>query len=396
MREWTTNLNGAAVPMTDITQDTRAAQLDHRSTFLGLDANRLCRWDQRTAEGVVQDLSYVAGKDYSRGTNFTCMATSGDGYVAVGARDGRVRLYGSRKSMESFEFKQACTAVPGLGLPITAIDVSFDSRYVVATTDKYLLVIQTFFKDAKGVDTNGFVSRMGSSTPPPKLLKLAAEDRVRVVRRWPRASCWRPDSRAPSISRPSPLLLVPASSSWCGDTRARSEAGALGRRCASGMQAGSSARRSASAYLALPSRLLPRPRVSPVKPRPRASRVQGADAKFSRGRLTWITDNERTERWIAASCGRHTVLWNFRRVKAHRPSVVSSGAFTVTEHYTLMEKDERVVDNAFLHDRFAVTPQARNALLVATEHGLYNCVDASPLGSGAPRSGTPATPPLRR
>jgi hypothetical protein len=184
VREWACTMNGADVPMADISTDSKDAQLDHRSTFLGLDSNRLCRWDQRTAEGVVEELSltYKAGKDYARGTNFTCMATSGDGYVAVGAQNGRIRLFGSKQSMESYEFKQAATSVPGLGLAITAIDVTYDSRYVVATTDKYLIVLQTVFKDAKGADTNGFVSRMGSKTPPPKLLRLTPEDRVRAVR----------------------------------------------------------------------------------------------------------------------------------------------------------------------------------------------------------------------
>lgn len=181
VRQWNCSLNGVHVPMTDICTEAKDAQLDHRATFLGLDANRLCRWDQRTAEGVVADLTYKAGKDYSRGTNFTCMATSGDGYVAVGSKDGRVRLYGSKKGMADFEFKQAVTSVPGLGLAITAIDVTFDGRYVVATTDKYLLVLQTTFKDSKGNDTNGFVSRMGSDGPPPKLLRLSPEDRMLVV-----------------------------------------------------------------------------------------------------------------------------------------------------------------------------------------------------------------------
>ena len=44
--------------------------------------NRLVRWDQRVREGVVQEMSspivsYAGGKDYARGTNFNCMATSG-------------------------------------------------------------------------------------------------------------------------------------------------------------------------------------------------------------------------------------------------------------------------------------------------------------------------------
>lgn len=167
--------------MSDIAADTRSAQLDHRSTFLGLDANRICRWDQRTAEGVVADLTYKAGKDYSGRPHFTCMATSGEGFVAVGSRDGQIRLYGSKKAMEDYGFGRAMTSVPGLGLPITAIDVSFDGRYIVGTTDKYLVVVSATFRDAKGAEANGFTSRMGAKAPAPRLLKLSPEDRLRAV-----------------------------------------------------------------------------------------------------------------------------------------------------------------------------------------------------------------------
>ena len=181
VRQWNCVLNGVEVPMSDIAADTRSAQLDHRSTFLGLDANRICRWDQRTAEGVVADLTYKAGKDYSGRPHFTCMATSGDGFVAVGSRDGQIRLYGSKKAMEDYGFGRAMTAVPGLGLPITAIDVSFDGRYIVGTTDKYLVVVSATFRDAKGAEANGFTSRMGAKAPAPRLLKLSPEDRLRAV-----------------------------------------------------------------------------------------------------------------------------------------------------------------------------------------------------------------------
>ena len=315
VRQWAVQKDGVDIPMADIAPDTKAAQLDNRSTFLGLDANRLARWDQRTAQGVVQDftLDYKAGKDYSRGTNFTCMATSGDGYVAVGSRDGRVRLYGSKKSMESFEFKQASTSVPGLGLPITAIDVSFDARYVVATTDKYLIVLQTSYKDAKsGRDTNGFVARAGSQTPPPKLLRLSPEDRAKAVR-----------------------AIVGGCAPW-------------------GLRL--------------------RPYFTAIADAPRvisALCVQGHAAKLSNARLTWVTEGDRQERWIVASCGMFSVLWNFRRVKAARPNAISDGAFTVCDHYTMLRRGEKVVANAFLHDDHAVVPQAKNALVIATEHRLY-------------------------
>jgi hypothetical protein len=86
--------DGVEIPIDDITHENKHGQLDEGSTFLGLAANRLCRWDLRDPTGVVQQspcVEYQGGKDYARNTNFTCMATSGDGYVVVGSRDGKVR-----------------------------------------------------------------------------------------------------------------------------------------------------------------------------------------------------------------------------------------------------------------------------------------------------------------
>jgi WD40 repeat protein len=127
---------------TDIANENKAAQLYDVNTFLGLDANRLARWDMRTPGGVVQTtpeagLTWAGGKDFARGTNFTCMATSGDGYVVVGSKDGRIRLYNGST------LTQAKTSIPGLGKPITAVDVTYDGRFVLATTDSYLMVVKT-------------------------------------------------------------------------------------------------------------------------------------------------------------------------------------------------------------------------------------------------------------
>jgi hypothetical protein len=47
------------------------------------------RWDLRDARGKVAEspvVNYQDGKDYSRGTNFNCMATSGDGFVVIGSQ----------------------------------------------------------------------------------------------------------------------------------------------------------------------------------------------------------------------------------------------------------------------------------------------------------------------
>ena len=42
--------------------------------------------------------------------------------------------------------------------------------------------------------------------------------------------------------------------------------------------------------------------------------LQVGRAALQKGKFTWITEAGRQERWIVASCGAYTVLWNFRWV----------------------------------------------------------------------------------
>lgn len=179
--EWSFQKDGVEVPMEDIVGDTKAAQLEHRQTFLGLGSNRLVRWDLRDRAGVVQDaaspvVTYAGGKDYARNTNFTCMATSGDGYVVVGAGDGKLRLYSEST------LSQAKTSIPSLGSPITAVDVTYDGHWIVATTPHFLMVVKTTYRPPGAAeDLCGFTSRMGARSPAPRLLRLRPEDVLRTV-----------------------------------------------------------------------------------------------------------------------------------------------------------------------------------------------------------------------
>lgn len=73
---------------------------------------------------------------------------AGDGYVVVGSDDGQIRLY-SEKSLT-----RANTAIPGLGASITSVDVTYDGKWVLATTNKYLMVVKTVFKASLLHSTN--------------------------------------------------------------------------------------------------------------------------------------------------------------------------------------------------------------------------------------------------
>lgn len=46
--------------------------------------------------------------------------------------------------------------------------------------------------------------------------------------------------------------------------------------------------------------------------------LQVGRAPLQKGKFTWITEAGRQERWIVASCGAYTVLWNFRCVVSPR------------------------------------------------------------------------------
>jgi hypothetical protein len=278
--------DGADVPMRDMATDAKGAQLSSASTFLSLDANRLARWDLRDPRRPAQEalagpaaLEYVSGKDYARGARFSCMATSGDGHVVVGSEDGKVRLY-SEKTLA-----QAKTAIPGLGAPVTAVDVTYDGRWALATTKSYLMVVKTAYKDpATGKELSGFTARMGAAAPAPRLLRLRPAD---------------------------------------------------------------------------------------------AARAGGAP--LEKGRFTWVTEAGRPERWVVASCGRFTVLWSFRAVKAAAPDVVSAGGLTTVTQYQMIPRKENVVDSVFMHDKFARTPTGGGeaAMVVVTGRRVYTAADGS-------------------
>ncbi|GMH32189.1 hypothetical protein BSKO_00023 [Bryopsis sp. KO-2023] len=278
--EWKFEKDGVEVPMADIATRCKGAQNEDDATLLSLDKNRLCRWDMRDPSGVVEDLSkdavldYVTGKDYSKGTNFSCMATAGDGSVAVGSSDGKVRLYNDNQKLT-----RASTAFPAVAAKVTALDVTFDGQWVVATTDKFIQVLKTSSKDDQGKIINGYKKSLGAKQPRPKLLRLKPEDQA-VVGQHP----------------------------------------------------------------------------------------------FKNAKFTFVTEANRQERWIVASCGSYTILWNFRKVKLSKGDVTSHGGLTTVTDYHMIEKAEHVVDSAFMHDNY-ISRRGDPSLVVATDHHIYSTLE---------------------
>ncbi|WPT10914.1 Protein CYPRO4 [Picochlorum sp. SENEW3] len=273
LNEFSFKRNDVDVNVIDITSDSKSSQLDGTTTFLSLADNSIDRWDTRVKEGLVQTmaspvtLDFEGGRSYASKPHFSCMATSGQGYRAVGSKDGKIRLYNDKVE------QIAKTSIPGLGAPIDFIDVTYDGRWVLATTKSFLIVIKTIYKEGSK-ELCGFTSRLGQKAPKPRLLMLKPEDKVLTK-----------------------------------------------------------------------------------------------NAPFEKAKFTWITDQNRKERYIVASCGNFTVQWNFRSVKIAKPDVITNGFTTITR-CTLIPKSEHILDTTFMHD--AYSSHGDPSLVVLTKQKVYN------------------------
>ncbi|KAL0230694.1 hypothetical protein PCE1_004250 [Barthelona sp. PCE] len=148
------------------------AQREATSIFAGVSHNSVFVMDDRvdSRSKVVQEMT----KDYkTKGIGFACAATTVGGGIVVGSRTGEIRMFSKFGQM-------AKTLLPGLGDAITHIDVTPNGNYVLATTNTYLLIIDTRFEHTtRGGKTSvktGFAARMGDAKPVPIKLQLTIPD----------------------------------------------------------------------------------------------------------------------------------------------------------------------------------------------------------------------------
>lgn len=97
---------------------------------------------------------------------FSGVATTASGKLAVASEKGDIRLFDSIG-------KNAKTALPPLGDPIVGVDVTANGRYLVATTETYLLLIDTLIGEGRYQGQLGFDrSFPAGAKPQPKRLQL--------------------------------------------------------------------------------------------------------------------------------------------------------------------------------------------------------------------------------
>ncbi|KAL2261393.1 hypothetical protein VTK26DRAFT_4263 [Humicola hyalothermophila] len=161
--EWTVHED---IPVVTFAPENKFAQMTHEPTFLGISRNALYRVDPRLSGSKLVDSQL---KQYVSKNDFSAIATTEKGYIAVASNKGDVRLF-DRLGIN------AKTHIPALGEPIIGLDVSADGRWVLATCRTYLLLIDALQKDGKNEGKLGFEKPFAAdSKPQPRRLALTPE-----------------------------------------------------------------------------------------------------------------------------------------------------------------------------------------------------------------------------
>ena len=134
------------IPVNMFAPENKFSQMTNAQPFVGASNNALYRVDPRVSGNKLVDSDL---KQYASKNDFSSMATTEKGYLAVASNKGDIRMF-DRLGIN------AKTHIPALGEPIIGMDVSADGRWVLATCRTYLLLVDTLQKDGKNQGKLGF------------------------------------------------------------------------------------------------------------------------------------------------------------------------------------------------------------------------------------------------
>ncbi|SCU94135.1 LADA_0G06788g1_1 [Lachancea dasiensis] len=132
-------------------------QLTNEQTFLGISGKSVFRLDPRISgtNKVVNE----ENKDYATNYGFSSLGTSEDGYIAIGSAKGDIRLFDKLGI-------RAKTLIPALGEPIRHICISADAKWLLATCDSSILLVDLTIREGKNAGTVGFLKPFSKEEMP--------------------------------------------------------------------------------------------------------------------------------------------------------------------------------------------------------------------------------------
>lgn len=160
-------------PFTEIAPNKKFSQLESQNTvkIVGTSENSIfnMEWDTRMSADQI-----VIGKEQrqtlsQKNLQFTSIATTKSGNIAVGDNNGIIRMY---QSPELERLKRSKTNLDQLSDHIRYVDISSDGEWIVWTTKEYLAVVNTIFETEKG-KYYGFMKSMGNKKPNALILRVS-------------------------------------------------------------------------------------------------------------------------------------------------------------------------------------------------------------------------------
>lgn len=171
------------IPVVTFAPENKFAQMTSEQTFLGVSNNALYRIDPRLSGNKLVDTDM---KQYASKNDFSALATTEKGYIAVASNKGDIRLF-DRLGI------RAKTQLPALGDPIIGMDVSADGRWILGTTKNYILLVDAQQKGGKNDGKLGFEKGFAAdSKPRPRRLALTPEHVAQVYHETGKAVAFTP------------------------------------------------------------------------------------------------------------------------------------------------------------------------------------------------------------
>lgn len=154
------------IPVVTFAPENKFAQMSGEQTFLGVSNNALFRVDPRISGNKLVESDK---QQYATKNDFSSLATTEKGYIAVASNKGDIRLF-DRLGI------RAKTSLPALGDPILGMDVSADGRWILGTTKNYLLLVDAQQQGGKNDGKLGFEKPFAAdSKPRPVRLALSPQ-----------------------------------------------------------------------------------------------------------------------------------------------------------------------------------------------------------------------------
>ena len=148
----------------DITYPKKLGQLDEKNEMIGINSNNIFLLDKR----VNRKNKIVDIKNYSTNPDFKSIITTGFGGIAVGSENGDMRLFKEIGNSSK-------TLLTGFGHSINYLDSTIDGKYILATCDKYIMVINT----GNEYNFNGFINCLGRIKQKPLMLYISDNDLIK-------------------------------------------------------------------------------------------------------------------------------------------------------------------------------------------------------------------------